>query len=584
MKTAQQFLATLAMAGTALALAAPAYAVDKLYDGANADDLAAWNAAMATRLTVAAGDTVAITNGKFEVSIDNTSAASFGDGAALNVLKGSTLTVSGNPNNSGRNFCLNGDGSRLVIDGGSLKLSLTSTTYPFNSDSRNAEVLIVNGGLLSRVNLTGSMAGMYTRLSGTSNVLAVLDGGTLDSVTEVGTSDSNAPRTFAIVNAVGCRFAVTNATLKQRNTLRIGTATQRAVRNEVTFHDATVQFASGSGTQNKGRSLAFGSLALSNTVTVSGSAGSFGFDAVEIGGTNNLFDIASGTAAAFTTPVTLSGSGNTVRLSGCKHVSSGTWLPAFGGGTNMTLDVTGAFLKSSSPAFAISGTNAAIRVRNGGRLVLANAAAQGRSCLKFTPRATRNFTLSVEDGGLVILSNSVNMASLDGANGYNWTNCPNSSITFSGRDPKFRIDYSSVYQTIVLGTEDEKPLPDAVALVFEIPPEGWVEAPMQSLAASNANQEFVLYGNQPIVVRESEALAAAKHGRMRVPLIHDVKGFCSGTGNAHSRKAPLDAARVAKLNASATLPEGASLRYDEDAKTLCVELPSFPSGMVIYVR
>ena len=584
MKTAQQFLATLATAGTALALAAPAYAVDKLYDGANADDLAAWNAAMATRLTVAAGDTVAITNGTFEVSISNTSPASFGAGAALNVLKGAALTVSGSPNNSGRNFCLNGDGSRLVIDGGSLKLSLTSTTYPFNEASRNAEVLIANGGLLSRVNLTGSMAGMYTRLSGTNNVLAVLDGGTLDSATEVGTSDSYASRTFAIVNAVGCRFAVTNATLKQRNTLRIGTATSRAVGNEVTLHDATVQFATGSGTQNRGKSLSIGALALSNTVTVSGTVGSFGFDAVEIGGTNNLFDIASDNAAAFTTPITLAGSGNIVRISGSKGISSGIWMPVFGDGTNMTLDVTGTLHKSSSYAFALSGTNATIRVRDGGRLVSANTVSQGRGCFKFTPGATRNFTLSVEDGGAVILSNSVNMAALDGSNGYNWTNCPNSSISFSGRNPKFRIDYSNVYQTIVLGTEDEEPLPDAVALVFEIPPEGWTEAPMQSLDNSENNREFVLYGNQPIVVKESAALAATKHGRMRVPLIHDVKGFCSGINNTHSRKVPLDAARVAKLNASATLPEGASLYYDANAKTLFVELPSFPFGTVISIR
>ena len=583
MKTAQQILATLAAAGAALAIAAPASAADTLYNGANADDLVAWTNAMSTRLTIAAGDTVAITNGTFDVSFGNVRAANFGDGSTFAVLKDASILVSASPGPSLRpfGFVLTGFGSCLDVDGGTLRLAVGSSYYPFATSSENATVIVRNGGLMGR--RTTDMAGMYTRLQGTNNVLAVLDGGTFDSVTEVGTSDSTYSRTFAIVNAVGCRFAVTNATLKQRNTLRIGTATSRAVGNEVTFHDATIQFATGSGTQNRGKSLSIGALALSNAVTVSGSAGSFGFDAVEIGGTNNLFDIACGTAATFAKPVTLSGSGNTVRLSGYRWANDG-WFPKFGAGEDMTLDVPGTLVtvryddQFITSGFTFSGTNATVRVRDGGILGSFHTGTGGRHCLKFTPGATKNFTLSVEDGGAVILSNSVNQVYTDSGIRYNWTNCPNSSIAFSGRNPKFMIGASSVYRSIILGTKDEEPLPDAVALVFEIPPEGWAEAPMESLADS----EFILYGNQPIVVRESAALAKAKHVRMRVPLIHAVRGFYLEPNNTHSLKAPLDAERVAKLNAAATLPEGAFLRYDAAAMTLFVELPNTRRNATVF--
>ena len=564
--------ATIATA-MAAAFAAPMDA-ETLYDGGNPDDLAAWNAAHGNVIRLGEGQSAAITNGTFSVTAaNNNRLVDMAAGSTFRVLKGASLVASGSVGTTSRpfGFALTAEGSRFVIDGGNAKVATASIQMPFASFTHGAVFEISGTG----ASFASDAQGAYMRLQGTNNVMSVTDGAVLDTTKY--TSESYKDRTFSILNARNCILAVTNSTLKQSFPLRIGTDTLFAAGNVATFHDAVIE-AFNSAT------LEFGALAVSNRVAVSGASGSFGFGSVTMGGEGNVFELALGEGASFAPTVTLAGNGNTVRFSGTKTVSGGYWFPAFGAGSGMTIDITGRFAKTASTKFEFSGTNATIRVRGGGRLIQANSGSAARDSFKFLPGGTKDFTFSVEDGGAVILSNSVNMASNDGANAYDWTNCPNSRIRFSGASPSLVVDYSNVYQTMVLGTEDETPLQDAVALEFEIPSGGWAEAPLRSLDDSAANREFVLYGNQPIVVTLSKELAKSEHRKMHVPLIYDVNGFCSGLNNAHSRKAPLDAARVAKLNANATLPEGAFLYYDENARALCVQIPSSVFATVVSFR
>ena len=90
---------------TAICLASLSALAETTYNGANPDDVAAWNAATATKLTVAANDTAAITNGEFQLTAGT---PSFGAGSTFAILDGAKLFAT----NSARQFALTADNSR----------------------------------------------------------------------------------------------------------------------------------------------------------------------------------------------------------------------------------------------------------------------------------------------------------------------------------------------------------------------------------------------------------------------------------------------------------------------------------------
>ena len=312
----------------------------------------------------------------------------------------------------------------------------------------------------------------------------------------------------------GDRLAVTNATFTTKALKFLN-----ARDCEVAFTDSTVAGA-----------ISFGADSCGNALTVADCAT---FPNVTVDGVSNRVVLARGAS---------------------------TRLPTFaGGGAGKTFEIAGGAVTNTS--FTFSGTNVTVVVRDGGRLQY-GVGAVTRDGFNFKPGQTKDVTLRVADGGTVGIRGMVNFFNNETAT-YDWTNCPNSAIEFTGHTSSLVChDYTANYQTLGLGTADETPLTDAVALRFVVPAGGYAAAPIRN---EIKGRDIRLWGNQPIEIRLADGFVPTK--ALRVPLVSCVNGFS---------QTPMDAARLAKLTANATFPDAeaykTALRYDAATKTLVASI------------
>lgn len=165
----------------------PAFA-ETIYNGANPDDVAAWNTATATKLTVAADDTVSIKNGEFQLTAGT---PSFGAGSTFEILDGAKLFAT----NSARQFALTASNSRILLDGGYLKANVNDTYGLFSGTPSNCRWDIVNGSVIS---MTGVKA--YPHMSGSNNVICVVNSTNVFD----NTKDANRARSMKFYKAQDC--------------------------------------------------------------------------------------------------------------------------------------------------------------------------------------------------------------------------------------------------------------------------------------------------------------------------------------------------------------------------------------------
>lgn len=324
---------------------------------------------------------------------------------------------------------------------------------------------------------------------------------------------------------IGDRLSASNATFKAK-TIKFVNARDC----EVSFADSTVTGA-----------ISFDEGSRGNILRVADCAS---FPSVTIGGVSNRFILAGGAYAN---------------------------LPTFAGsGVGRTFEIAGGSVTNT--LFTFSGTNVTVVVRNGGRLQYGEGGVT-KDRFNFMPGATKDFTLRIADGGTVGIRGMVNFSG-NGVVTYDWTNCPNSAIEFTGRNPSLVChDYWHNYETICLGTTNEVALTDAVALRYVIPEGGYAAAPIRN---EIEDRGIWIFGNQPIEIRLADGFSPSR--TITVPLIYDANGF---------RSTPMDAARIAKLTANATFPDANAYRttlfYDSDTKTLAAKIRPL-RGTVFMVR
>ena len=543
---------------------------DRIYDGVVSQDVADWSSGLGANFTLAANSTVGITNGTFTTTT-KTKASSIGAGATFVALKGATLKATGE-----RAFGFSSSSGKFVADeGATLNIYPKSNTEAYFGDkATSCSWEILNG---SSLKTAGQDAQTTCRtIRGTGNRIVVCGGSTFDASASHATQYKGRQLRFA--SATDCALAISNSTLKLNGEAFSFENTKGSLAS---FHNATV---SGSA------ELSINSASASNTVEVCGASGSWGFTGVTMDGTDNVFRIGDATVGS---SIVVTGLNNRVELSGagydwskCRLDGDGGTVallpggvrkteyaefPVFGSGTNGVIDINGGSCVFQR-AITFSGSNAAVRVRRGGKLIGATYNdTRCRQALNFTAGATSNFHLQIEEDGVLEVSNSVCASGMDLKSHYNWTNCPNSSITFKGRNPRFTVAGADGYIGMALGTPDEEPLVDPVVLRFEVPAEGYAAAPIQH---AQKTREIALCGNQPIEVVVDSEMLAKPHAKIVIPLIYDRAGF--HTTDNHSMNVPLTEARLRLLQANATLPEGAYFKVTSETagKTLNVIIPS----------
>ena len=238
------------------------------YNGANTDDVAAWNTATATKLTVAADDTVSIKNGEFQLTAGT---PSFGAGSTFEILDGAKLFAT----NSTKQFALTADNSRILMDGGYLRANIDDKFGLFSGTPKNCRWDLVNG---STVYMTGSNG--YPYLSGSNNVICVVNS---TNNFNNAASSTHIARSMKFYKAEDCVWAFTNSYLKSfligfgnsnEDTSKYGGASYNgyARRNRLILHNSKTEL------YNTTRGLQFGARniinqSLSNRVEVTGTSG-----------------------------------------------------------------------------------------------------------------------------------------------------------------------------------------------------------------------------------------------------------------------------------------------------------------------
>lgn len=563
-------------------VSAPEYETpERIYDAGVQQDVIDWNAAMGTQLKVDQGKTIGITNGEFAVG--NGSSVDINSYATLIAFKGATLKFAASANS--KSFGLNRDYGRYVLDGATFDVVTKNVQRYFGNSSSSRPKFcsweLMNGSQL--VSQTGGGKYEYRWIVGYGNSMKLVD-----STLDVGTwgPGDNGDRHFHFRYAENCTLSATRSTIALASTPGFGFA--YSTNSLARFVDTTVTGAT---------VLDFAESSSDNTAEFSGTQGTVSFTTVNMNGVGDTLRLGQ---TGFAPKVSLGGTSNTVVLA-CdgfdlknKLVLSGPVAQtlALEGGSlvsnqylrtsdtvwfadDNTLDVRGGTFKLSRYV-EFKGTGKRIRVRDGGVFLFGlepKATADARNALRFVGGGTSGCTLSIEDNGVFEAHMAINRVATD----YNWTDCPNTAIVFKGRNPRFSVLVASdAIYALVLGTSDEDAvLSDAVKLRFEVPAGNFDAAPVQ---VDGGTLPAIVYGNQPIEVSVDPALVSGAHDRIRIPLIHDAKGFSA---------APLDSARLAKLAAHATLPEKSKFVVVNDAegngKTLCLSIPG-NKGLVIILR
>ncbi len=279
---------------------------------------------------------------------------------------------------------------------------------------------------------------------------------------------------------------------------------------------------------------------------------------ITLDGVGNVLELEEMTASGCIQGILLKGEDCTVRVVGSSVMAP---LPKFVGHTEpKTFEISG--VTWSNPLFAFSGANMTYEVRDKGVLTYPIGAASTMNNFNFVPGAS-NVILRIAQNGTVDIAQGMNSRGSDKNNFYNWTNCVDCAIEFTGRNPAMTFTDSSAYTLGVFGTEDEEPLVDAVRLRFVVPTDNYTQAPVRQTKFKG--KYIYLYGNQPIEVKMAGAEKYPAEP-MSVPLVYENTGF---------GKTPMDEERLAKLNANAILPRGAKLVYRN--KTLYCDIPKAPA-------
>lgn len=567
----------------ALTCSAESITPSLIYDGAK--DMDAWNAAMGSKLVVDANVTIGITNGTFAVGGDSTFV---GENAALMAFKDAVLNFTAATGGT-KSFGLREEGSRFVLDGATFNIAVRNGQCFFGNGATSRPLDcswdVWNGGQVVMPS-TGSNKNAYRWICGGNNRMTVVD-----STLDVGNISAETDRQFQFYGAWNCMLAMTNATLKLIKGTTFGFV--NATNSTANFCNSTVT----SGTAGSGTiSLAFADTSVGNTAEFSGTEGEVSFTTVNMNGVGDTLRLAN---ANFSPAVNLGGTSNRLAIARAGYkVSQITCndpiapvVAIEGGGVvsnqylrttsdfapyvdGSTIDVCGGAFKLSR-FLQLDGSGKTIRVRDGGSVLIGlepSATANARNALRFTSGTTSGCTISIEDNGVFETHTAINRAVGD----YNWTDCPNTAIVFKGHNPRFNVlvTMDATY-ALVLGTSNEDTfLTDPVKLRFEVPAGNYDRAP---LWINGDNRPAIIYGNQPIEVAVDPSLVAGTHDRILIPLVHDAKGFSA---------APLDATRLAKLTAHATIPEKTRFVVVNDAegngKTLCLAIPGNKGLMVIF--
>lgn len=565
-------------------LMAPAYDTPKrIYDASVQKDVDDWNAAMGTQLAVAKGETIGITNGAFAVG--NETSADVGNYATLMAFKGATLTYATLANS--KSFGLNKDYGRYVLDGATFNVVTKNMQRYFGNGSasrpRYCAWELTNGSVLD--SSTGGTKNEYRWIVGTGNRMTLVD-----STLNVGTwgPGDNGGRHFHFRYAENCTLSATRSTIALASTPGFGFA--YSTNSLARFVDTTVTGAT---------VLDFEGSSSGNTAEFLGTQGTVDFETVNMNGVGDTLRLGQ---AGFAPTVSLGGMSNTVALA-CEGFDLKTKLVlnspiaqtlALESGSLVsnqylrtsdtawfadgnTLDVCGGTFKLSRYV-ELKGENKTIRVRDGGTFLFGlepKVTADARNALRFVAGSTSGCTISIEENGVFESHTAINRSTTD----WNWENCPDTKIVFKGRNPRFNVVVTTdATYSFVLGTANEDAdLTDPVKLRFEVSADNYDAAPVQ---IDGDTRSAIIYGNQPIEVSVDPALLSGTHDRILIPLIRDTKGFSV-------KAAPLDATRLAKLTAHATLPEKSKFVVRDDAegdgKTLCLSIPG-NKGMTVIVK
>ncbi len=277
---------------------------DTTYDGAVEADVAAWNAATATKLTVAANDTVAITNGEFQLMAGT---PSFGAGSTFEILDGARLFAT----NSARDFALTADNSRILLDGGYLRAEIHGKFGLFSGTPKNCRWDLVNG---STVYMTGNHG--YPHMSGSNNVICVVNS---TNNFNGASSATHRGRSMKFYKAEDCVWAFTNSHVaafcigfgnsnEDHIDYRAGGYNGYARRNRLIFHNSTAYLYPTRGLHFGARNIA--NQSFSNRVEVTGTTGDLTLNRLQMRGYADVFRMEGGILRLMNTTATMSGENN----------------------------------------------------------------------------------------------------------------------------------------------------------------------------------------------------------------------------------------------------------------------------------
>ncbi len=529
--------------------------------------LVATNASPGGVMKLSAGVDVTLTNGLFRV---RSMYETLGSTSTFKVAKDAQVVTD--------RFAvprMSGSGIRILVDGGTLVVTNLnglgyndSVIFPSHSYNKAANHLVevCNGGTLKAY---GTKA--IVPLSGTNNRIFVHDGGVWDTQ---GVGEFNFGTS---IQGVGNEFVVSNATARLF-TVYFGLLTGKySARNcRFVIDNSSVYLGRSNGYDSRGFTFVSGYSTSNRLEIVNGSSYAHQKHDLNLAGRYDSLYVKDSTLNA---EVRLDGAYNTAEQRG--GTSKQAWYVygvsnrvtladgAYGvngvtlGGTSNTIEVCDGPVTNS--VLTLAGKNGLVLVRSGGTFTYWNGNML-KNLFNFSPGAS-NTVLRIEDGGAVRVHGTINISD-NLVSAYNWTNCTDCAIEFTGRNPKMVFDgYSLNYQVLALGTADEEKLPDPVRLRFVVPETNFAEAPIRN----EGDRDVWLFGNQPIEVVLEDDWRPREW--VRVPLFYDVQGF---------RQTEMTAERVAKLNAQAILPRNAELGYDAESKTLFCQLKT--SGLCLIVR
>ena len=611
---------------------------ETVYDGAVETDVAAWNAATATKLNVAANDTVTITNGVFELLNGD---PAFGTASTFRIMAGAELYAT----NAARTFALSADNSRILLDGGYLEANVHDKYGLFSGTPKNCRWDLVNG---STVDMTGTYA--YPQMSGSNNVVCVVNSTNLFA----SSSGTHKARSMKFYKAEDCAWAFTNSHVRSfcigfgnsnedTSTYNAAYYNGYARRNRLIFHDSTVSL------YNTARGLHFGARnitnqSFSNRVEVTGTSGKLTLSRLQMrgyadvfrmeGSTVNLagwnnggifmtgeynrFENAGGTLTIGSNGVQLSNHGNVFEncggtlsaatslggVSNRVELSAGTISGAvtLNGTTNAYVQTGG----TASGATTINGTNCVFKLSGG----LFNAALTMKGVSNTYEHvggiSTGNVTVAgfgntlhfkggthwgQYRGALVFSENTTNnTVVIDDAEfihhgtfgksyaskvGWPYTNCPNCAIEFRGTTPKFRVTSS------LQGVNSEP---------YHTVNLGKGTEPMQDPVRLRYILPATPYATAPFrsevtsrwivldgnaVIEVDDSNLPSRHSKMRYPLIYDKYSF-------HNDGSAVNVDSLNTVNhALGTLGENMTLV--RSGTTLYVDVYSY-SGTMIYFR